>query len=113
MPAEKAPAYLRSAVLNGARSNLRRRKVQRKHEPVPAGPVESSETFGMQSEQRREVLEALRSLPRRQRDVLLLRYYLDLSERETADALGITTGSVKTHAHRGLAALAHLLENER
>lgn len=113
VPSEKAPAYLRSAVLNGARSNLRRRKVQRKHPPAPDGPVESSEVIGLQSERRRAVLDALRSLTRRQRDVLLLRYYLDLSERETADALGITPGSVKTHAHRGLAALAHLLENER
>lgn len=113
VPVDKAPAYLRSAVLNGARSTLRRRLVQRKHEPTPPQPVESSELLGLKGEQRRAVLAALRSLPRRQREVLLLRYYLDLSERETAESLGISVGSVKTHAHRGLAALAHLLEEER
>jgi RNA polymerase sigma factor (sigma-70 family) len=58
------------------------------------------------------VLAALRSLPDRQRDCLLLRYYLDLSEAEIAATLGIGTGSVKTHAHRGLAALADRLRPE-
>ncbi|HEY8545228.1 MAG TPA: sigma-70 family RNA polymerase sigma factor, partial [Acidimicrobiales bacterium] len=57
-----------------------------------------------------EVLAALRALPDRQREVLALRYYLELSEAEIAEALGISTGSVKTHAHRGLAALAARFE---
>jgi RNA polymerase sigma factor (sigma-70 family) len=59
------------------------------------------------------VLTALRSLPDRQRNVLALRYNLDLSEAEIALTLGISTGSVKTHAHRGLAALAAHLEDLR
>ncbi len=59
------------------------------------------------------VLAALRSLPDRQREVLALRYYLDLSEAEIAATLGISSGSVKTHAHRGLAALAEQLEDLR
>ena len=54
---------------------------------------------------RRAVIEALATLPRRQREVLVLRYYLDLSEREIADTLEISPGSVKTHASRGSAAL--------
>jgi RNA polymerase sigma factor (sigma-70 family) len=66
----------------------------------------------LQRGERADVLAALRKLPARQRDVLLLRYYLDLSERETAEALGITNGTVKVHAHRGLIALAPLLEAE-
>jgi RNA polymerase sigma factor (sigma-70 family) len=57
-----------------------------------------------------EVLDALRALPDRQREVLVLRYYLDLSEVDIAATLGISPGSVKTHAHRGLATLAVELE---
>jgi RNA polymerase sigma factor (sigma-70 family) len=56
---------------------------------------------------------ALRALPRRQREVLALRYYLDLSEAEIAATLGISAGSVKTHAHRGLDALSGPLEELR
>jgi RNA polymerase sigma factor (sigma-70 family) len=58
------------------------------------------------------MLGALRHLPDRQREVLVLRFYLDLTEAEIAHTLGISAGSVKTHAHRGLAALAHWLEDE-
>ncbi|MCU1594869.1 MAG: putative polymerase subfamily sigma factor [Frankiales bacterium] len=57
------------------------------------------------SAQRLDLQRALLSLPRRQRDVVVLRYLLDLSERSVADALGVSTGSIKTHASRGLAAL--------
>jgi RNA polymerase sigma factor (sigma-70 family) len=57
-----------------------------------------------------DVLDAMRSLPRRQRECLVLRYYLDLSESEIASTLGISNGSVKSHASRGLAALAKRLE---
>ena len=67
----------------------------------------------MTLDEQRRVLAALRSLPDRQRDVLTLRYYLDLSEAEIAQTLGITPGSVKTHAHRGIAALAERLEGSR
>jgi RNA polymerase sigma-70 factor (sigma-E family) len=110
VPVDKAPAYLRSAVLNGARSNLRRRRVQRSHEPTADHRPVSGDDADLRGHERHEVLSALRALPRRQRDVLLLRYYLDLTERDTAEALGISVGSVKTHAHRGLAALALILE---
>ena len=57
-----------------------------------------------------EVLDALRVLPRRQRECLVLRYYADLSEVEIASTLGISTGSVKSHAHRGMAALTLALK---
>jgi RNA polymerase sigma factor (sigma-70 family) len=63
------------------------------------------------SDEARRVLTALRSLPDRQREVLTLRFYLDLSEAEIAETLGISSGSVKTHAHRGMAALAQRLED--
>jgi RNA polymerase sigma factor (sigma-70 family) len=67
----------------------------------------------MVSAERAEVLEALRALPRRQRETLLLRYYCDLSEAEIADTLGVSRGAVKSHASRGLAALRTILETIR
>ncbi len=51
------------------------------------------------------LVRALRALPRREREVVLLRHYLDLSERQTADALGLRPGSVKAYGSRGLATL--------
>jgi RNA polymerase sigma factor (sigma-70 family) len=107
---ERLPAYLRSAVLNGARSALRKREVRRRHVPTDLGPAPSPEMAAVASDESRRVVDALRALPDRQREVLALRYYLDLSEAEIATTLGISPGSVKTHAHRGIAALAPLLE---
>lgn len=107
------PAYLRSAVLNGARSQLRRRLVRRRHLAAVPDPAPAAETTALRSDADRSVLIALRALPDRQREVLVLRYYLDLSEAEIARTLGISPGSVKTHAHRGLAALAERLEGQR
>ncbi|MBA2498021.1 MAG: SigE family RNA polymerase sigma factor, partial [Acidimicrobiia bacterium] len=92
---DRLPSYLRSAVLNGARSHLRRSRVARRHlQPVP-GPTSGPDANPLVGDQHR-VLSALRSLPDRQREVLALRYYLDLSEAEIATTLGISTGSVKT-----------------
>jgi RNA polymerase sigma-70 factor (sigma-E family) len=108
---DRLPAYLRSAVLNGARSHLRHRGVERRHLRAVASPNEAPEAPQRGDDDR--VLAALRALPDRQREVLALRYYLDLSEGEIATTLGISPGSVKTHAHRGLAALAERLEDLR
>lgn len=112
--AARAPAYLRSAVLNGARSQMRKRQVRRRwlrsvepprHAPAADGPaLGHAETAAM--------LDALRALPERQREVLALRFYLDVSEAEIAATLGISPGSVKTHTHRGLATLAKRFEEE-
>jgi RNA polymerase sigma factor (sigma-70 family) len=73
----------------------------------------SAEVTALASDDQRAVLEALRSLPDRQRDVLVLRYYLDLPESEIAATLGIAAGTVKTHARRALEALTDLLEDRR
>jgi RNA polymerase sigma-70 factor (sigma-E family) len=108
---DRLPAYLRSAVLNGARSHLRHRGVERRHLRAVASPPEAPDATSTGDEA--QVLSALRSLPDRQREVLALRYYLDLSEAEIAATLGISPGSVKTHAHRGLATLAQQLEDLR
>ena len=111
-PFAKAPAYLRSAVLNGARSQIRKLVVRRRHQNDLPGVVGAAEIDGIASVFGDVVLETVRALPRRQSEVLLLRYYLDLSEAEIAETLGISTGSVKTHASRGLARLGDLLEEE-
>jgi RNA polymerase sigma-70 factor (sigma-E family) len=107
---EKALAYVRRAVLNGARSRLRHLQVVGRHRPEPRRDAPSAEVGALVGEEHRRVVAALRALPARQRECLALRYYLDLSEAETAATLGISAGSVKTHVHRGLAALAQTLE---
>lgn len=109
---DRLASYLRSAVLNRARSHLRHRTVERRHLRSLAPPDAAPEARPATGDDER-VLATLRSLPARQREVLALRYYLDLSEAEIADALGISAGSVKTHAHRGLATLAERLEDLR
>jgi RNA polymerase sigma-70 factor (sigma-E family) len=108
-----APAYLRSTVLNLARSQMRRRLVALRHSAPSEGYNASAETSALITEEQREVLGALRALPRRQRECLALRYYLDLSEAEIAATLRISPGSVKSHTHRGLSALAQKLERLR
>lgn len=110
---DRLPSYLRSAVLNGARSHLRRREVRRRHLEVVSGAAPGADATAAERSETETVLTALRALPTRQREVLALRYYLDLSEAEISQTLGISAGSVKTHAHRGLAALAQRLEAAR
>ena len=111
--ADSAPAYLRSAVLNLARSRMRHRKVVARLAPPPAGSVPATDEVIEADDERRRMIGALRTLPARQCECLVLRYYLDLSEAEIAATLGISAGSVKTHTHRGLAALARRLESGR
>lgn len=107
---DKALAYLRQAVVNRSRSVLRHRGVQARYTPPPLADHHGADEDALVSERRREVLDALRALPDRQREVLALRYYLDLSESDIADTLGISRGAVKSHASRGAAALRQLLE---
>jgi len=101
----KAPAYLRQTVVNRSRSALRHHGVVARHrpDPLPDGPPADANL--LDKERRRLVLDALAELPQRQREVLALRYYLDLSEAEIAATLGISRGAVKSHASRGSAAL--------
>jgi RNA polymerase sigma-70 factor (sigma-E family) len=106
----KPLSYLRSAVLNGARSRLRHLRVVDRTPPDRETFGAAAETEVIASDERVRMIAALRSLPDRQRECLALRYYLDLSEAEIAETLGISNGSVKTHVHRGLATLAQRLE---
>lgn len=113
MPASPLP-YLHRAVVNGCRSALRRRRLTLRHaeQDSPCPPL-SAEEAALLSEDRRQVLAALVKLPARRREVLVLRYYAGLSEAEIAVTLGISTGTVKSTAARGLAALAHALKETR
>jgi RNA polymerase sigma-70 factor (sigma-E family) len=110
---EAALAYLRTSVLNLSRSVLRRRQVVRKHlkvaEPEATAPADHDVLV---RDEHRAALAAVRRLPRHQREVLILRYWSDLSERQIAETLGISPGSVKSAASRGLAALAKELGGE-
>ena len=100
-----AHAYLRTSVVNRARSALRHRGVEERYRqpgaPAPAGPEERA----VQADSDARVMAALRTLSRRQQEVLVLRYYGDYSEQDIAATLGLSKGAVKSHAHRGLAAL--------
>jgi RNA polymerase sigma-70 factor (sigma-E family) len=109
---QKALAYVRSAVINRCRSELRRRsrlerRADRNHRPLDPDSPEQAAILG---EEHRDVLAALSRLPHRQREALVLRYFLDLPEAEIATAMGITTGTVKSTTSRALAALGRLLE---
>ncbi len=109
---DRADAYLRQAVVNGARSRLRHLKVVDAHrgEPPPSPP--GPEQVALAASQRAEVMTALRRLPARQREALVLRYYGELTEAEVADAMGISTGAVKSHVARGMTALRTTLERQ-
>jgi RNA polymerase sigma-70 factor (sigma-E family) len=116
---DKALAYLRQAVVNRARSRLRHLKVVERKTPPPlpeSGQIHgayapSAEHGALHALERQHVLAALRGLPHRQREVLVLRYYADLSEAQIAEAMGISPGAVKSHASRGIAALRESMES--
>ena len=102
----RAPAYLRSIVLNLARDENRRGLVSMRHRSVLAQSTTTSDDDELTvREDQRQVLDALRDLPERQRTCLVLRYYDELGPDAIAETLGISRNSVKTHLQRGLAAL--------
>jgi len=116
-------AYLRVSVLNGCRTALRRRSrfwlgaaadvAETATSETNDGSVspfaESAEARALLSDEQRVVAAALRKLPRRQREALVLRYYLDLSVEETAQAMGVSQGTVKSATHRALAVVGRIL----
>jgi len=107
---DRALAYLRQAVVNRSRSALRHRTVEQRHAPAPMPDHASAEHGALEALERDDLIRALQRLPRRQREVLVLRYYVDLSEAQIADTIGISRGAVKSHASRGMAALRLSLE---
>jgi len=113
---ERALGYVRASVLNGCRTRLRARVRDDRlaaASPPPALAAASAEQAVLVGEEHAAVLAALRRLPDRQREALVLRYYLDLSEPEIAASMGIGRGTVKSTTSRALAALGRLLEESR
>lgn len=116
-----AAAYLRRSVVNGARSAHRHDVVVQRELRAEAGRADalgrasgaSAEAEALAELGNDQMLHALAQLPPRQREVLVLRYYADLSEAQIADALQIAQGSVKAHAHRALAVLRARMEDPR
>jgi RNA polymerase sigma-70 factor (sigma-E family) len=108
----RALQYVRSSVLNGCRSALRRPR-HAHVDVVPQPAVASAEAAALTSEDRREVMQALRLLPDRQREVLVLRFYLDEPETAIAQAMGISQSTVRSTTHRALQKLGRLLGETR
>lgn len=110
LPDTSAPlAYVRVSVVNGCRTALRRRSRARRVGNFTEPPAESAEAVALLSEEQRAVAGALRRLPERQREALVLRYYLDLSEAEIAAAMRISRGTVKSATSRALATVGRTL----
>ena len=106
--------YVRSTVLNLCRSRVRRLRVRRRVErPETPATAPAAESVAVAHDDEERMARALARLPRRQREVLVLRYYVDLSEEQIAATLRISRGSVKTHASRGIRALESVLDVER
>ena len=106
----KAPAYLRSIVLNLARDHNRRGLVSLRHHLPSDDQAAVDDVITLREDQQR-VIEALRELPHRQRDCIVLRYYDEVGIDDIATTLGISRNSVKTHLSRGLDALERMLES--
>lgn len=110
---DRAPAYLRSIVLNLARDHNRRGLVSLRHHATAGRELEVADDAAdvlARSDEHRRVLQAVRELPRRQRDCMTLRYYEELSIDEVAATLGVSSNSVKTHLRRGMNALGDALD---
>ncbi|GAB2807716.1 SigE family RNA polymerase sigma factor [Actinoallomurus bryophytorum] len=105
-----ALAYVRGSVVNGCRMVHRRRSLIRRIGILPDPPIWSAESAALVREDHREVVEALQHLPHRRREVLVLRYYLDLSDAEIAEIMGISPSTVRSTAARALGALGELLK---
>jgi RNA polymerase sigma-70 factor (sigma-E family) len=105
-----ALAYVRGSVVNGCRMVLRRRSLMRRIGILGDPPIWSAESAALVREDHREVIEALQRLALRRREVLVLRYYLDLSDAEIAEIMGVSQSTVRSTAARALGALGELLK---
>jgi RNA polymerase sigma factor (sigma-70 family) len=110
---DSAEAYLRSVVRNLTRMRIRHLQVARRHVDEPVESDTSAESKALLNDDQRVLISQLGRLPVRQREALVLRYWLGLREKEIADEMGISVGSVKTHTSRGLAALTSAMEARR
>ncbi|MEZ7006845.1 SigE family RNA polymerase sigma factor [Streptomyces sp. AD55] len=102
---DKTLAYLRQTVVNLSRSALRRRILGLKLLSKPMPDMASAEEGAYDRLERDSLIQAMKGLQRRQREVLVLRYFADMTEAQVAETLGISLGSVKAYGSRGMAAL--------
>jgi RNA polymerase sigma-70 factor (sigma-E family) len=109
---DKALSYLRQTVVNRSRGVLRHRAVADRHAPAPPPDLPSAEHDALALLDRSAIVAALRALPPRQREAVVLRYYGNLSEAEIAGAMGISKGAVKSHCARAMLALRAVLERD-
>ncbi len=110
--AGKALPYLRQSVVNRSKSVLRHQAVVLKYPQKPAPDEPSAEQGALALLERSEVIDALRALPSRQREAVVLRYYAGLSEAQIAHAMGISRGAVKSHTARAMSALRMFLARD-
>lgn len=103
--------YLRVSVLNGCRSALRR--ARRAPRPAPVPHAVSAEADALSGEEQRAAVAAVRRLPPRQREALVLRYFAGLTEQETAQAMSVSLGTVKSTTARAIAAVGRMLREEQ
>lgn len=106
-------AYLRRAVVNGSHGHHRHLAVVRRHPVEPPNDVPAADANAGRRDAQRRVADAVRDLPARQRDCMVLRCYAEATDAEIADTLGVSVGSVKSHLHRARATLARQLEDLR
>jgi RNA polymerase sigma-70 factor (sigma-E family) len=109
---EKALSYLRQSVVNRSRSVLRHRVVVDRNAPKPPPDMPSAEHGAIALLERSAVIAALRTLPARQREAVVLRFYGDMSEAQIAETMQISKGAVKSHTARAMATLRTILERE-
>ena len=108
-----APAYLRASVLNGCRTLLKRRsRPAFRAADSPQEPAEAADTAVLHTEEQRALLAAIRRLPPRQREALVLRYYLDMTEDQAARAMGVSRGTVKSATSRAISAVGRMFREE-
>ena len=112
---EAAVGYLRTAVVNGARSALRRRGTHRRFLQRRTSPEypEEADSAALLADEHRTVLRAVRSLPQRQQEILALRYWSNLTEAEIAQTLGISRGAVKSQASRAIDKLETIMRGSQ
>ena len=103
-----ALGYVRSSVLNGCRTLLRQQS-RRERISLVEPDTESAEARALIGEEHREVLAAIRRLPDRQREAVVLRFYLEMPEDQVADVMRISRGTVKSATSRGVAAIGRML----
>ena len=112
-PGDVPVPYVQRAVVNLCRDGLRRRALVRRVPPALGDDARAADAVVLGTAEQRRVVEAVRALPRRQRECVALRHLLGCSTAETAQLLGVSEGSVKAHLHRGMAALETELEDWR